>query len=387
MIQVAKLIMVTEQNNNKFYNMFKDGDILKIEYGRVGVTKSYKTYPASKWNSLYNSKIRKQYKDVTHLHTIQELTNFKDITDKDIECIVSRLQGYATSSIQKNYTIDANAVTQAQIDEAQKILNDLLKITNIKQFDNILLDLFQIIPRKMKRVKDYLTDGKQSVTEIITREQATLDTMRGQVSVNTAKKDNVDKTILDAMGLSIEKTTAKDDTIIRKNLGELKDRFKQGWKISNNKTQSRFETFLEKKKNKSTRLFWHGSRNENWWNILDSGLVLRPTNAVISGKMFGYGLYFADKARKSLGYTSLRGSHWARGTSNKGYMALYDVHLGHSLIEKNHASWMYNLTEKILQEKGDYDSLSALGGIDLINNEFIIYNENQCTARYIVELS
>lgn len=42
----------------------------------------------------------------------------------------------------------------------------------------------------------------------------------------------------------------------------------------------------------------------------------------------GYGLYFAPRARKSVGYTSLRGSYWAGGHSNYGFMALYEVVYG-----------------------------------------------------------
>jgi len=52
-----------------------------------------------------------------------------------------------------------------------------------------------------------------------------------------------------------------------------------------------FDDFVEQEQVKDVRLFWHGSRNENWWSIINTGLVLRPTNAVITGKMFGYGIY------------------------------------------------------------------------------------------------
>lgn len=44
--------------------------------------------------------------------------------------------------------------------------------------------------------------------------------------------------------------------------------------------------------------------------------------------MFGYGTYFATKAQKSLGYTSLKGSCWASGDSSYAFMGLYDVAYG-----------------------------------------------------------
>jgi len=39
-------------------------------------------------------------------------------------------------------------------------------------------------------------------------------------------------------------------------------------------------------------MFFHGSRNENWWNIIKNGLQLNP-NAKITGKMLGHGIYLA----------------------------------------------------------------------------------------------
>lgn len=34
-------------------------------------------------------------------------------------------------------------------------------------------------------------------------------------------------------------------------------------------------------------------------------------------------LYFATKARKSIGYTSLSGSRWASGSNNVAYLAIF----------------------------------------------------------------
>jgi poly [ADP-ribose] polymerase len=188
------------------------------------------------------------------------------------------------------------------------------------------------------------------------------------------------------MGIELFSAKADQDTIIKNKLGSISDKFVRGFRIENKKTQKQMDEFLKKSKNKKTELFWHGSRNENWLPIIQSGLVLRPTNAVISGKMFGYGTYFADKAIKSYGYTSGRGSYWANGSSPEAFMSLYEVHVGNQLHIKRHESWCSSLDEKKLKAKGEYDSLFAEGGADLRNNEFIVYNESQTTIKYIVEL-
>jgi hypothetical protein len=39
--------------------------------------------------------------------------------------------------------------------------------------------------------------------------------------------------------------------------------------------------------------------------------------------MLGRGIYAADKAIKSLNYTSLRGSYWSGGNSDVGYLAVF----------------------------------------------------------------
>jgi poly [ADP-ribose] polymerase len=255
------------------------------------------------------------------------------------------------------------------------------------------------MPRKMGRVSDHLItidNYSSKFNKLIDDEQKLLDVMEGQVKVaNLNKTNNTDiikeetsksLTLLEAMGLIIEPTSDSDVLVIKKQLGEIADKYSNSYKIINKKTQTKFDNFISKITNKKTELFWHGSRNENWWSIIDTGLVLRPSNAVISGKMFGYNLYFADKARKSYGYTSGRGSYWARGNSDEAIMGLYRVHLGNQYHIYKHTSECYNLCDKKLKELGNYDSIYAHGGVDLRNDEFIIPLESQCTIEYLVEL-
>jgi poly [ADP-ribose] polymerase len=61
---------------------------------------------------------------------------------------------------------------------------------------------------------------------------------------------------------------------------------------------------------------------------MQTGLLIRPSGAVHTGSMFGDGIYFADKAQKSIGYSSLSGSHWTKGNENRAFLALFDVHVG-----------------------------------------------------------
>ena len=396
MSRSAKLIFVSDDNHNKFYNMTDNGSTINVEYGRVGATSQTASYPSSKWSSLLSSKLKKGYSDVTHLFTesaSSSTVSFLDISDRFVQSLIDKLESYTKQKVNTNYLVTADNVTEKQIKEAQSLLNDLLSVKSNRELNRVLIEIFKTIPRKMKKVGDHLydegSDFKYGIIEdVVSKEQDLLDTMSQQVKQVELVHDNKDDklTLLDAMGLEIYNVRPDQETMIKNKLANLKDNYIKGFRVVNKKTQERFDKHIAKVDNKKTSLFFHGSRNENWLPILQTGLVLRPTNAVITGKMFGYGLYYADKAQKSWGYTSARNSYWAKGNANEAYMALFNVHLGNQLHIKRHESWCSSLDHSRLTAKGKYDSLFAEGGIDLRNNEYIVYKEEQSTIQYIIQM-
>jgi poly [ADP-ribose] polymerase len=395
--------------------MLEVGDgTFKAEYGRVGGHMSVEIYPMSKWESKYREKLssRKGYVDKTHLFeeeiktdekTSKKKQTINEITNKIVAKLVNDLRGFAKISVQQNYIVSSEKVTQKMIDEAQVLVNEitsLIKMNNeVAPINKLLIELFQVIPRKMKNVNDYLfmggpiLDTKEELAEaqkLISKEQDTLDVMAGQVSTNSKldiknSKPN-EKNILESMGLIIEEAPQSDIPIILDLMGQNKNQFVKAFIVNNLKTQKLFDKNILNAQNKTVDVFWHGSRNENWWSILDTGWKLRPSNAIINGKMFGHGIYWANKFQKSLGYTSYRGSYWARGSSDRAYLSLAAVHIGDQLKIKRHESWCYDLNWNNLRKRGNYDSLYALGGADLRNDEFIVYQEPQCTIKYLIEV-
>lgn len=396
------LVMVTAgANNNKYYRMTPQGDMWLAEYGRIGGGTQSRTYSKYSWEKKYNEKIKKGYVDQTDL--VQDLISiekpkvkspYKAIDNLVIADIVERLQSMARKAISENYTISSNKVTQAMVDEAQSIINGLLAITDLKQFNDELVKLFTTIPRKMGSVSNYIANKTDDFNKIIHREQDLLDVMKGQIVqkqvVDNTEEDStetIDKTILETLGLEFEECSKDDIATIKVALGNCADKFNKAWKVKNNKTQARFDSFVKDNNIQDVRLLFHGSRNENWWSIIQSGLLLRPTNAVITGKMFGFGIYYAPKARKSLGYTSLSGSYWANGNSNSGFMALMNVAYGkpydvYSFDSKYH-SFDY---DKLQKNCPGANCLHAHAGSMLRNDEIIVYKEEQCTIKYLVEL-
>lgn len=395
------LVMVTASaNNNKYYRQIPNGDTWIAEYGRVGSNPQRRTYPMSQWESKYKEKIKKGYVDQTDLaedlmqvEKPKQSNKYKEIENKSIAEVVERLQSMARKAISDNYTISSNKVTQAMVDEAQSILTSLLDVKDVTEFNDVLLKLFTTIPRKMSNVKSFLATSENDFASIIDKEQNLLDVMSGQVvqhQVIDETPEEVKKqdcTILEQLGLEFDECDNKDIAIIKAALGSCSDKFYRAWKVRNLRTQKRYDQFIKDNNIKNTKLLFHGSRNENWWSIINSGLVLKPTNAVITGKMFGYGIYYAPKARKSLGYTSLSGSYWAKGSSNSGFMALMDVAYGKPYDVHSFDSKYYNFNYDELQRvcKGA-NCLHAHEGSMLRNDEIIVYKEDQCTIRYLIEL-
>lgn len=389
------LVMVTAANNNKYYDMTEQGDTLLVKYGRIGSTETTKTYSISKWDSIYAQKIGKGYKDETALTAVTQVIakdDYKPIENKDIAAVVEFLREQARETVRKNYTVGSDSVTQDMVDEAQAKLDYIFRRATsitVQQFNDELIELFHIIPRRMSQVQDYLADNTADFGKIIEREQKLLDVMAGQVvaKVTTINEDggrNKEQTILEAMGLEFSPVDDKDIAIIKKELGECADMFYKAWRVENKATRKKFKDFLKGKGRFVKKLFWHGSRTENWWNILRTGLVLRPTNVVINGKMFGYGLYFAPKARKSVGYTSLRGSYWAGGYSNYGFLALCEVAYGKPYDVYDSQQGM--TWERLQKVAPGCSSLHAHAGRSLRNDEVIVYREDQVTIKYLVEL-
>lgn len=394
------LVMVTAgANNNKYYDMKPQGDMWVATYGRIGSGSQTRTYSKREWDKKYNEKIRKGYIDQTDL--IQDListekptqSEYKEIDNAEIAAIVERLQAMAKKAISENYTVSSNKVTQAMVDEAQNIITGLLNITDVKIFNDELLKLFTTIPRKMSSVSSYIARDNGEFNKIISREQDLLDIMKGQVVQKQVVEETKetkpinDNTILEHLGLEFEECSNEDIATIKVALGSCSDKFHKAWKVKNLRTQKRFDDFVKENNIKDVRLLFHGSRNENWWSIINSGLMLRPTNAVITGKMFGYGIYYAPKARKSLGYTSLSGSYWARGSSSSGFMALMDVAYGKPYDVYSFDSKYYNFNYETLQKNcPGANCLHAHEGNMLRNDEIIVYKEEQCTIKYLVEL-
>lgn len=413
------LIFVSPDNkgvdSNKYYRMTPNGDTFTVEFGRVGATPQTKVYPMSKWNSTLNSKLKKGYVDRSDLMeeviedskeegTFNGTDEFSLVQNLSIREVVKRLWDYANKTIQVSYSVHADVVTQAMIDEAQKKIDYIAenyKTWTVEEFNENLNELFVIIPRKMKRVSEHLVTKVNDFDKKLSEEQSLLDTMAGQV-YKPKRKDNLtlspfvnsSESILQKMGITMEEATTEDITRIKKTMGDSAHKFYKAWKVTNIETEENYRKFTSENNIGNVKLLCHGSRNQNWFNILKTGLKIRPSGAIVTGSMFGsQALYFSnpDKYKggvaKSIGYTSL-GGYWTRDYQNCGFIAFFDVAIGESVNAYNFSSkyYSYNL-KKLKEDNPNAWSLWAHGNTSMLkNDEIIVYNENQMTIRYLVEI-
>lgn len=401
----AYLLMVDPIcNNNKFYQMTVTGDTLICKYGRVGQEGTQTTYPASRFDSIYRQKTGKGYQDRTHLVSVPTVTKkgeleYKEIDDELVRELVERLQMYAHQTLTKNYNVSYKKVTKKMISEAQKLIQQLSDIfkkddisdaVRIHEFNEVLSKLFTVIPRKMQHVASHLANETKDLEKILKKEQNLLDVMKGQIDVDAIEekasgdqecKNNF--TILEKLGIEIYECTKEDMETI-KGMYNGKRPIKRAFRAINKQTEGRYQKYVEEHTATTPMLLWHGTRNENVWSILGTGLMLNP-KAVITGKMFGHGIYFAPSAQKSLGYTSLDGSYWAGGRSDTGFMLIFETAYGNPLFVHrldDHGS----LNSKNFEKRHPgHQVLHAKAGKMLRNDEIIFYHEDQMTVRYIVE--
>jgi predicted DNA-binding WGR domain protein len=130
---------------------------------------------------------------------------------------------------------------------------------------------------------------------------------------------------------------------------------------------------------------WHGTRNANMVGIVTRGLLIRPAGAVHAGSMFGDGLYWAHQSTKSLNYSSVKGSYWASGKDESGFLFVADAAFGNMHVAKS--SHFYKGPPKGFHSV--YGKSGSTSG--LMNDEMITYYptgpKQQHALRYIIEIA
>lgn len=380
-----ELIMVavgtgSAAQSNKFYRM-KDNDngTFTVEYGRIGGNTATETYPISRWDSKYSEKVKKGYRDVSDLK-VEGPTGDYLFENSEIEHFYRTFSKYTKENTGRNYTIAVGAVTKAMIDEAQSVLNELVKYPDKDRFNKYLLDLYTVLPRRMDDVRYHLLTGNEDekkLAALITKEQDVLDSLSSSVVTNVVAPDTK---FGDSLGIEIDIETNPANL---KRVSDLIDptnssgrKIHKVYRIKNRVRTQAFNDWMTNQINKRIDLLIHGTRNPNIFSILRSGLLVRPTNAVaFAGSAYGDGVYHSAHTDKSMGYT---------GYDPDKIFFLQEVHMGKPF---EYEGWYrgndFKLEYDELKKRG-YDSTYVKPGNGLRNSEYIVYKSDQTVTSYLV---
>ena len=392
-----------QKNAYKFYKLsIIDHNIVRASYGRMGQMKGQLfgersfDYPLSMFWIKYFEKLSKGYIDRSTVYLSDEKsdskktppkTNNKSNSEKKTNNLCSthlfaKLKKFAKKAVEKAQV--KVPISKAILEESHRLLAEMKKSKTVDDFNQNLLELISILQRPVKTgdgsgVKMLLAENTSDFHRIITREEDLIQAMEGSYygSTNQVESENFDR-----YGIEIYEATEKQKAQVLSHLNDtLKRKVHKIYRVIPLEQQKAFNEYLKRNHIKKVKQLWHGSRNQNWMSIIINSLKLRP-DAIITGKMFGDGIYFAPSSAKSWNYTSYRGTSWANGMDDIAFMGLYATAYG---TPHDVDTWSSTTDYKHDMMEKKCNCVHAHAGSALKNDEIIYYSESAMVVNYIVE--
>lgn len=337
------------------------------------------------------------------------------VTDKRIQYLLNLISD--VNMLQKSMTrlnIDTKKmplgrISDEQIEKAKELLLELLKdIQNDKKPDchDVSSEYYTMIPYSCGRNKPPIINTEK----IIEKNLELLDELKNiAMTVKFNKKSKLNK--YDAIYTKLD-TTIKPLGKKTKMYSNLSDYVMNTHCPTHNLNLDILDIYEIKRQNEdfnskihNKTLLFHGSPLCNWCSIMKNGLYLDPSKlgVRITGKMFGYGIYWANAITKSFNYCGYQYQ------DNIGIIAVGEVALGDCLQRVNAD---YTINKKFLEENGKH-STHGMGNYSpsddgkkmlrkttipcgkleknkeqryLWYDEFIIYDTSQYRLKYLLVL-
>lgn len=413
LIKEVRLIKTeVESNNNKWWNaqLFDDGTV-KANWGRVGYDGDEGEWQGGDayLQKKLKEKLKKGYSEQKTIGVVNATTSPSSVKNGDLNAIaksqlvkvqnpilsklIDRLVAANVHKITANTQITYNSstglfatplgiVTMDGLIEARNILADISPFVRKNKYDsnlNVLVSKYlRIIPQNVGMrldVRTLLPDDTsiQKQNDLIDSLESSYQAM--QTSPSKTQMDE-NKPVEQVFKVDMD---VLNDSSVRTRLENWFERSKKSMHHYNNvKVREMFTITIHDMKNAFDRKIgnneevWHGTSQANCLSILKSGLkTAPPSTAAIAGKMFGNGIYGAKASSKSLGYTYGR---WGQGGGDSGWLFICEFAMG-----KTHTA--YNSCNK----PHGHDSVWAKAGSGLQNDELIVYRNNQCNIKYLIE--
>lgn len=390
-------------NNNKFYNLklvdYNGDFVVEAVYGRLGSSGQNTKKSFGSENAAFNfynrkklEKINKGYAEVELTHTKNSSSSSSDNAadikniakvDEDTSLVYNMIMNFLGSSrhfMKTHVNLPLGSLSYNQIKKGYEILDRLEKGikqgSDINSLINLSDDFYRVFPVVFGRG----SSGDRG-SELVIDNIGKLGDKRNLVDiassvVKTGELNNIEQ-VYNSLGMKIrplKKTTKKYAEIVDRVVRTQSDRHrfdigvKNVYEVNKPEWDDRFNPHKVR-----VNLLYHGSRTENFLNILQTGLKIKPPGIAHTGSMFGNGIYFADQSTKSANYC------WSfnrsRGTY---YMLVCEVAVGK----------MYDIESadsSLSRAPKGYNSVRGVKGRSLVHNEVIVYNESQANIRYIIE--
>jgi poly [ADP-ribose] polymerase len=432
-------------NNNKFWEYFKyDDGTVAVKYGRVGKTAtedppkkmtdrelekviagkvngrgkegtpSYKppyreiaiVAEAAQVAPTGPSLTKTVLKEAAHTQLAGGNTALMNLVERLVEANKHELYKATGGQMDIDLTTGiistpVGVVTKDTVKQARDVLNALDPLVQRKDFDSTsfiqnLNSYLMLVPQAVGHSRGWHRSFFTSQNTLI-RQSTLLDQLdasadlasaRLEAAKNSAVKSSLATTpnIFDAQ---LEILTDKDIIkMIEKKFAETvnskhETRYMKPirfYRVTMPNQEAAFNTNLQlwpSTKNKNVWLLWHGTRMFNVLSILKKGLFCPPKSGSfhVTGRMFGDGVYGSDQSTKSLNYAY---GYWDGGSRDKNcFMFMADFAMGNYYTPRSSHEAL---------PKRDFDSTYAKAGVSgVLNNEMIVYSDNQVNIKYLVE--
>lgn len=390
-MEIKKYILVDcSNNNNRYCNIIVDESRKRFSYeiGRVGSRGLKRYHSLAQLPSFEEDLLKKGYRDVTEtVFQSQKEEEIEEITDEEIRDLVERLISFSKTAL-KEAEVDFTSVSDEAIDKVQNLIYNLEGVNDVDSFNKILIEIVEVIPRKMKDVAEVLVSDKRDFRQKIIKEQSLLDNIRTARGADANEKQE-GGTVLDRFGLEIFRSDeATTKQVVSHLHPETQNQVKAVYTVHNLRTYGNMCSYMESRgmDKADVHFLYHGSLNANQWGLITQGPHANPPKGVtITGKMFGYGVYFADNSKKSVNYTSLSGSYWAHGEEETAFLQVYKVAYNKPL---DLYRWDPSCSMMRKGNIGAHDAVFAHKNKGfLVNNEIIAYDDRAFTIAYLIELT
>lgn len=348
---------------------------VETRYCRTGNTPqtSSRTMSLRRLNGLIGRKIKKGYREVGIPSGTASIDDASE--EGRFASVVLRA---ANEHISTYFKGDANAVSGDQIREGRRILD---QISFVNPDDTSLLvslaeQYYRVIPTKLPHRIDPEEVARDLVSDLHKQEER-LDQLEAVVCQRDATTKKTD--LESVLGCKIEYVSGGQE---HSRVADMVLSSIEHYRWRSIKLRRMFRVTIPDERKRFINanqdidahpMLFHGTQSRNVRHIMRSGLII-PAHAA-NGSMFGRGIYLADRSSKSLGYTG--------GT----FRALFIVHaaLGKQYEADDAMKHLRAAPEGYQSVVGVAGHTKSYSG-HLSYNEYVVYQRERVTVRYIVEV-